>query len=188
MDGSVTEQETGIGRYYDTDAATGEFYYEITLDQAVDPAKIAGLVFNHGEITLSFFGNSEVHAQENASAEWVVGDRPANAQVLYENHGNAVFTDEDYLYLQDITCGKISRLLDLGELSYGREKGGEIVPFNVTMAYILPYEGRSIMYVYGLVQDENGEHVLSEVSAEEILESDYYKLRREHMLENMTEK
>lgn len=182
-DGSLTEQEVGINKFYHTDDHTGEFYYEITLEQAIDPAKVAGLVFNHGEIELSFSGESRIQTTENMTDRWTAGERPEDAQVLYERHGNAVYTDGSYLYLQDITCGKISRLLDLSELSYDQEKGGEIVPFSVTMAYILPYEGSDIMYVYGLVQDEKGEHLLSEVPAESVLESDYYEIQRGYMLE-----
>lgn len=183
VDGSLTEQEVGINKFYHTDDSTGEFYYEITLDRAIDPAKVAGLVFNHGEIELSFSGDSKIQIPENMTGRWTAGERPEEAQVLYERHGNAVFTDGSYLYLQDITCGKISCLLDLSELSYDQEKGGEIVPFSVTMAYILPYEGSDIMYVYGLAWDENGEHFLSEVPAKSVLESDYYELQRGYMLE-----
>lgn len=196
-DSSVTMEQSGMGsRFGYTDEETGAYYCRVELEQAIDPAKLMGLIFNDGEMELSFTatGNPSSDTGESGPAKVEGGisggdayvpdtELPGNVRRLYQRFGHEIVTDGEGLYIHDMTCGLAAKVLDLKELDYDQEKGGEIVPFSRTQAYILPYEGCGTVYVFGLAADENGEHALSSVPAEQVLETESYRTFRENMLE-----
>lgn len=199
-DGSLTEEAFCMNKFGHVDEDTGEFFYRVTLEQAIDPAKITGVVFNDGEAEIDFVagtvktdgapaeggsGRAEASPEGNkAGIDVTVSDTelPEDIQALYRRNGHEIVTDGKGLYLHDISCGRMCLVLDLEELDYDRAKGGEIVPFSTDMAYILPYEGSETVYIYCL-SAIGGEHSLSAVPAEEILESEHYQSCRQNMLE-----
>jgi len=200
-DGSLAEEECYINKFGRTDDATGAFYYEAALSEAIDPADIAEIVFNCGEVRIDLLsgtvsygagdskelsaGQKTAGEERNALLDVSVSDAELleNPDKLYENCGYEIITDGKGLYIHDISCGRLTLVLDLEELAYDQEKGGEIIPFSTDMAYILPFEGSDTIYVYGLVADENGEHVLSAMPVDETMKSDSYQHFREKMLE-----
>lgn len=196
VDGSVTDENGGMGsRFGYVEEEIGAYYCQVELEQAIDPAKVAGLIFNDGEMEISFLELAddletddpaeEENGKKTSGADVYFSDTelPEKLQTLYERYGHEIVTDGKGLYIHDVTCGTAVKVLDLTELSYDQEKGGEIVPFGRTQAYILPYESSDVVYVYGLTADQNGEHLLSSMPAEETLQSESYQSLKENMLE-----
>lgn len=184
-DGSLTEEEAYLNTAGHADDSTGDFYYLVDLSSAIDPAQVSGVVFNHGACEISFGAAAGREADLMAAAgKWETGEAPAGSKVIQERYGKAVVTDGDNLYLQDMTCGKILPILDLGTLSFDAERGGEIVPFGTGTVYILSYEGSDVVYVYEVTENDQGEHSIYEREAEEVLSSDSYQSHREIMLKN----
>lgn len=191
-DGSLVKEDFGINRFGRTDEATGEFYFEVSLEQAVNPGKMRGIVFNDGELEIDLLTGQNHRGSDSGNPgsgteaslpDVTVTDEalPEQVQILYQRNGYEIITDGEWLYIHDMTCGTATGVLELSGLDYSQEKGGEIVPFSTNMAYILPYEGCDTVYIYGLTA-EDGEHLLSAMPAEETLESESYQLHREAML------
>lgn len=192
-DGSLTEEEYYINQAACTDDATGEFYYRVELDPAIDPAQISGIIFNHGEseIALGGWSASDTEKQGNTAQntgadKWEDGMPPTGSKTLRERYGKAIVTDGKNLYLQDITCQKTLSILDLETLSYDPEQGGEIVPFASGPIFILPYEGSEIMYYFDPTPNNQGD-TIHEVEAESMLSTSGYQIYREAMLKNQGE-
>lgn len=189
-DGNFTEQACYLNTSGHSDENTGEFYYSISLDSAIDPTRITEILLNQGEARItpgSPEGEKTEAVPDPEADQWKDGELPADAWTIQERYGNEVAADNEQLYLYDITCRKIKSVLDLTTLSFDREKGGEIVPFGLGTVYILPFEKSDVVYAFELVENDQGEHQIYEMPAEQVLSSDSYRSHREAMLKNQGE-
>lgn len=182
----VAQHTTFFDKIHHIDEVTGESCLEIILDQAIDPDQISEIVLNEGEAVIHLY-SSQKTAVENLEEFNLVGQdgvwellgelKPdtvsENWELLYFRYDNALMADDKAVYLLDVHCKKMETLIDLAQVGFDREKGGDIVvgPGGRSV-YILPYAGSDKGYICQLNLEER---VLQEVSAEQMIQSDLWQ-------------
>ena len=120
--------------------ASGEFYFNIPIENAIDTDKIVGLVFYEGGNTQTLFlGENQLtqkaeqtmeasSEEDNGHLFEIAKDKEiSDFQVLYVKYDNAILADGENVYLWDTKCDSAVILMQLKEYGYDRKLGGEIV-------------------------------------------------------------
>ena len=186
----ISQHTTLFDKTHHTDEVTGESYIEIVFEQAIDPEQISEIVLNEGEAVIHLYSQQET-AVENLEEFNLVGQdgiwellgelkpniTPENWELLYFRYDNALMADDKTVYLLDVHCRKMETLIDLAQVGFDREKGGDIVAGpSGSSVYILPYAGSDKGYICQLNLEER---VLQEVPAEQMIGSDVWKNRQD---------
>lgn len=152
QDGSVVEEVTRDFSMAGTINDAGEFAFGFALDSAVDAEKIAALIIQDGEDTVTFALDGDRGAAETAAgtdmgpdagteqesqegkgamlAEYLRAnggkDQIADLHMVYVRYGYVILTDGESLYLWDALCGDAQRLVSLADCGFSEQEGGEI--------------------------------------------------------------
>lgn len=184
----ISQLTTPFDKTHHKDEVTGETYFEVTLEQAIDPRRISEIVLNEGEAVIYLYSmretigeNPEEFVFYGEDGIWeLLGElKPdvdlENWKLLYFRYDNAVMTDGKAVYLLDVHCGKIETIIDLTLIGFDRGRSGDIVAGpGGSSIYIMPYTGSDKGYICQLNLEER---VLQEVPAEQMINSDVWKNR-----------
>lgn len=157
-DGTLLQPHAGVGQTgYNGDTQTEEGYVEFRLDVTMDVENVEALLFEDCEIVLGESMEPYGDAFENPCnmEEVIKAENPEDLKVLYVYHTNhAVIYDEQKLYLWDTVCNHAEELVDLKEIGYNAEAGGEMLVSPGQMMRILPNADSDKVYIvrlgYGL--------------------------------------
>ncbi len=161
-DGSRIEQYGDFLRNCTAKDEEGKFYFNLSLNNAVDVDKINGLVFEEkGREFVLALGekvNNQMAENENLTqadkatlvdllqqeSEMTVED----FRILYVRHDNVILSDSKKIYLWDAQCDNAKMIMNLTDYDYNEEKGGEIamMPGGVVVA-VHPMADSNIVYM-----------------------------------------
>lgn len=184
----ISQTTTPFDKTHHKDEVTGETYFEVTLEQAIDPGQISAIVLNEGEAVIHLYSPQKITVENpeefifyGQDGMWdILGALKQdvaleNWKLLYFRYDNAVITDGKAVYLLDVHCRRIETIIDLTQIGFDRERGGDIVAGpGGTKVYILPYAGSDKGYICQLNLEER---VFQEVPAEQMISSDVWKNR-----------
>lgn len=145
-----------------TDAA-GEFCFEMSLQNAVDPGRVAGILLSDAKQQEFSFDERKQTADspdvqtESRQREQETGEaekRPENdvplseVRLLYVKYDHVVFEAGQSVWWWDERCGSCQELFSLEEYGFSREQGGEITMGQGRQIQILPRKDSDEMYLY----------------------------------------
>lgn len=185
----ISQLTTLFDKTHQKNKVTGEVYFEITLEKAIDPGQISEIALNDGEAVIQLYPPQEITAENveefffyGQDGIWeLLGELKPDVlseswELLYFRYDNAIVTDGKAIYLLDVHCGKIETIIDLTQIGFDRERDGDIVAGpGGTNVYILPYTGSDKGYICQINLEER---VLQEVPAEQMIDSDAWKNRQ----------
>lgn len=134
---------------------TDAFCFEIALDTAIDPDKIAALLIMDGEaekrISLDRQKRTVVNGikagRDGMSAGIEADGKISDVRLLYVRYDNVVFEEGQTIWLWDARCGRSRKLVSLKEYGFSWEKGAEIGMWGEQIQ-ILPYADSEELYLY----------------------------------------
>ena len=157
-DGALLQPQAGVGQTgYNVESDSQAGYIEFRLDVTMDVDKVEALLFEDCEIILGECIKAYEGAFEEPDnfAEVFGTETPETMEVVYEyNTNHLVVCNKQKIYLWDTVCNHAEEMVDLEDLGYDAENGGEITVEPGQLLRILPYSDFDKEYIvrlgYGL--------------------------------------